>query len=149
MSSKAKARSLPQEEYSRWSRMKGYEQVRDGEAVPTIGETIAASRALNAAETEGLREEPDEERWRVRQLITVLQEASPGALRSLTRSSPEVSVKSDVLVLAEAGANDPAAIEEESSGYKCDDCSLVAKSRGGLLQHKRRKHTNGIQTGIR
>jgi hypothetical protein len=128
---------------------KGYEQVRDGEAAPTIGETIAASRALNAAETERLREELDEERRRVRLLITVLQEASPDALRSLTGSSPELSAKSDVIVLPEADANDAAAIEEESSGYKCEDCNTVAKSRGGLLQHKRRKHTNGIQTAIR
>lgn len=128
---------------------KGYEQVRDGEAAPTIGETIAASRALNAAETERLREELDEERRRVRLLITVLQEVSPDALRSLTGSSPELSAKNDVIVLPEADANDPAAVEEESSGYKCEDCTTVAKSRGGLLQHKRRKHSNGIQSAIR
>jgi hypothetical protein len=119
---------------------KGYEQVRDGEAVPTIGETIAASRALNAAETERLRDELDEERRRVRVLITVLEETSPDALRSLTGSSPELSAKSDVMVLPEAGANDPTTAEEESRGYKCEECKLVAKSRGGLLQHKRRKH---------
>jgi hypothetical protein len=96
-----------------------------------------------------LREELDEERRRVRVLITVLEETSPDALRSLTGSSPELSAKSDVIVLPEAGANDPAAVEEVSSGYKCEDCNTVAKSRGGLLQHKRRKHTNGIQTAIR
>jgi hypothetical protein len=123
---------------------KGYEQVRDGEAVPTIGETIAASRALNAAATERLREELDEERRRVRVLITVLEETSPDALRSLTGSSPELSAKSEVVILTEAGANDPAEVEEESSGYKCEECKTVAKSRGGLLQHKRRKHTNSI-----
>jgi hypothetical protein len=128
---------------------KGYVRVRDGEAAPTIGETIAASRALNATETEHLREELDKERRRVRLLITVLQEASPDALRSLTGSTPELSAKSDVMVLPEAGANDPAAVEEEPSDYKCEDCDTVAKSRGGLLQHKRRKHTNGIQTAIR
>jgi hypothetical protein len=127
---------------------KGYEQVRDGDAAPTIGETIAASRALNAAETERLREKLDEERRRVRLLMTVLQEASPDALRSLTRSRPELSAKSDVFVLPEAGANDPAAVGEESSGYKCEDCSTVAKSRGGLLQHTRRKHTDDIPTAI-
>jgi hypothetical protein len=124
---------------------KGYEQVRDGEAVPTVGETIAASRALNAAEIERLREALDEERRRGRLLITILQEAAPDALRSLTGSSPELSAESDVIVLPEAGANDPAGAEEESSGYKCEACNTVAKSRGGLLQHKRRKHTNGKQ----
>lgn len=77
---------------------KGYEQVRDGEAAPTIGETIAASRALNAMETERLREELDEARRRVRLLNTVLQEVSPAALRSLTGSRPELSAKSDVIV---------------------------------------------------
>jgi hypothetical protein len=70
---------------------KGYEQVRDGEATPTIGETIAASRALNAMETERLREELAKERRKVRLLITVLREAAPDALRSLTGSSPELS----------------------------------------------------------
>jgi hypothetical protein len=114
---------------------KGYEQVRDGEAAPTIAETIAASRALNATETERLREELDEARRRVRLLITVLQEASPDALRSLTGSRPELSAESEVIVLPEAGANDPASVEEESSGYTCDDCNTAAKSRGGLLQH--------------
>jgi hypothetical protein len=94
---------------------KGYEQVRDGEAVPTIAETIAAARALNAAESERLREELDEERRRGRLLITVLQEASPDALRSLTGSSPELSAESDVMVLPEAGANDPATVEPLSS----------------------------------
>lgn len=94
---------------------KGYEQVRDGEAVPTIAETIAAARALNAAESERLREELDEERRRGRLLITVLQEASPDALRSLTGSRPELSAKSDVMVLPEAGANDPATVEPLSS----------------------------------
>lgn len=124
---------------------KGYEQVRDGEAVPTIGETIAASRALNAAEIERLREALDEERRRGRLLITILQEAAPDALRSLTGSSPELSAESDVIVVPEAGANDPAA----SSGYKCEACNTVAKSRGGLLQHKRRKHANRIQAASR
>ncbi|HET6791805.1 MAG TPA: hypothetical protein VFI35_09510 [Actinomycetota bacterium] len=127
---------------------KGYEQVRDGEAAPTIGETIAASRALNAAETERLRDELDEERQRVRVLITVLEEISPDALRSLTGSRPELSAKSDVIVLPEAGANDPAAIEEEPSGYKCEECNTVAKSRGGLLQHKRRKHSKSSPAGM-
>jgi hypothetical protein len=117
--------------------------------VPTIGETIAAARALNAAETERLREELDKERRRVRLLSTVLQETSPDALRSLTGSSRELSAKSEVVILPEAGANDPTAVEEESSGYKCEECSIVAKSRGGLLQHQRRKHMKGIQTAIR
>jgi len=121
---------------------KGYEQVRDGEAVPTISETIAASRALNAAETERLQEELDEERRRVRVLITVLEETSPDALRSLIGSGPELPAKSDVILLPAAGVNDPAPVEEESNGYTCEDCKTVAKSRGGLLQHKRRKHTN-------
>ena len=42
-----------------------YEQVRDGEAAPTIGETIAASRAMNAIERERLLADLDEERRRV------------------------------------------------------------------------------------
>jgi hypothetical protein len=124
---------------------KGYEQMRDGEAVPTVGETIAASRALSAMETERLREDLDEERRRVRLLTAFLQEASPDALRSLTGSGPALSARSDVIVLPETGANDAAVVEEEASGYKCEDCSTVAKSPGGLLQHKRRKHLNGIQ----
>jgi hypothetical protein len=120
MSRKAKARSLPPGGVLALIAQKGYEQVRDGEAVPTIGETIAASRALNAAETERLREELDEERRRVRVLITVLEETSPDALRSLTGSSPELPAKSEVVILPEAGANDPTAVEEGSSGYTCE-----------------------------
>jgi hypothetical protein len=122
---------------------KGYEQVRDGEAVPTIGETIAASRALNAAVIERLREELDEERRRVRLLSTVLEEAAPDALRSLAGSGSELPATSDVIVLPEADVNDSAAVEEESIGFKCEDRNTVAKSRGGLLQHERRKHRNG------
>lgn len=37
---------------------KGYEEVRDGGAAPTIGETIAASRAINAIERERLLGRP-------------------------------------------------------------------------------------------
>lgn len=49
---------------------------------------------------------------------------------------------------SEVGANDSAEFEEESSGYKCEGCKTVAKSRGGLLQHERRKNTNSIESVI-
>jgi len=93
---------------------KGYEQVRDGEAAPTIGETIAASRAVNAIERERLLADLDEERRRVRLLIAVLQEASPDALGSVTRSTSELSARParGVVVLPEADVSDPAAVEE-------------------------------------
>jgi len=58
---------------------KGYEEVRDGRATPTIGETIAAARAINATEKERLLAERDEERRKVRLLLTLL--------RGLTRRS--------------------------------------------------------------
>ncbi|HET9724333.1 MAG TPA: hypothetical protein VFR44_10910, partial [Actinomycetota bacterium] len=65
---------------------KGYEQLRDGDAVPTVGETIQASRALTAMEVDQLRYELKRERLMVRSLVTLVKEVAPGALESVTTS---------------------------------------------------------------
>jgi hypothetical protein len=124
---------------------KGYEQVRDGHATPTIGDTIAASRALVAIEKEALLAALEKERRRVRLLVAALQEATPGALDSVTSSPSELPTgeETSVVYLPEADAGDPTDLEEVSEGFNCDECATVAKTQRGLLQHKGWKHAGG------
>jgi hypothetical protein len=121
---------------------KGYEQVRDGNATPTIGETIAASRGMVAIEKESLIAALEEERRRVRLLVSALQEVSPGALESLLSSPSELpsGADSNLVVLPDADAGDPTDFEEVRRGFECDDCATVAKTERGLRQHRNRKH---------
>ncbi|MEO8422912.1 MAG: hypothetical protein ABI595_03255 [Actinomycetota bacterium] len=72
----AMARSLPREGCSLIVQ-KGYEEVRDGRVAPTISETIAASRAMNAIERERLLAELDESRKKERLLMTLCGKSLP------------------------------------------------------------------------
>ena len=127
---------------------KGYEQVRDGHSTPTIGESIAASRVLIAIDREALLAALEEERRKVRLLVTTLREASPGAFDSATRAPSELrtGTGSSVIILPEADAGDPTDEEGVSEGYNCDECATVAKTKRGLRQHKRWKHAAGSHT---
>jgi hypothetical protein len=127
---------------------KGYEQVRDGDATPTIGDTIAASRALIAIDRDALLAALEEERGRVRLLVTALREMSPGAPDSVTSSPSELptGAGSSVIILPEADASDPTSEEGMSGGYSCDECVTVAKTKRGLTQRKRWKHADRSHT---
>ena len=127
---------------------KGYEQVRDGHATPTIGDTIAASRALIAIDREALLATLEVERQKVQLLVTTLREASPGAFDSPASAPSELPTGegSSVIILPEAEAGHPKGEEGVSDGYNCDECATVAKTERGLTQHKRWKHAAGSHT---
>lgn len=121
---------------------KGSEQVRDGRVTPTVSEAIAASRAMTAIETDRLKARLDEALTTIRALVDVLKEVAPEVLASMTPSTSKISAerRHGVVVIPEAGPGEHRALEEGSVGFRCDECQLPAKSRGGLLQHKRAKH---------
>jgi hypothetical protein len=126
---------------------RGYEEVRDGHATPTVGETIAASRAMVTIEKEMLAAALEEERRKARRLMAALQELAPGALESALSSSSELTSgpESSVIFLPDAKAGDPADIEQVRSGLKCNDCGTVAKTERGLRQHRNRKHAEAAK----
>jgi hypothetical protein len=137
---------------------KGFQEIRDGRAVPTVAETIAASRAMNTIERERLLEERDEARREARLVKTILQDVASGATASVTTSAPELPApppelpapppelpapaRDELVVVPEADPDDQAAAEQR--GFSCDECKRMVKSRGGLLQHKRRMHQETI-----
>jgi hypothetical protein len=125
---------------------KGYEQVRDRQATPTIGDTIAASRALIAMDREALLAALEEERGKVRLLMTALREASAFDSQTSSPSESRTGGTSSVIILPEEDASDPTGEEEVSEGYSCDECATVAKTKRGLTQHKRWKHADRSQT---
>jgi len=88
----------------------------------------------------------EEQRRRVRLLVTALQEVSPGALDSLLASPSELptAAESNVVILPDADEGDPTDVEEVTKGFNCDECATVAKTKRGLLQHKGWKHANGV-----
>jgi hypothetical protein len=131
----------------------GFQEIRDGRAVPTVAETIAASRAMNTIERERLLAERDEARREARLVKTILQDVAPDATASVTTSAPELPApppglpappRDELVVVPEADTDDQAAAEQ--SGFSCDECKRVTKSPGGLLQHKRRRHQETIPT---
>ena len=125
---------------------KGYEQMRDGQATPTIGDTIAASRALIAIDREALVAALEEERRKVRLLVTTLREGLPDGFNSATPSPSELPTDSgsSVIIVPEADPGDPTNQEGISERYVCDECATIAKTERGLLQHKRRKHPDAV-----
>lgn len=123
---------------------KGYERLRDGDAVPTVGETIQASRALAAIDDDQREQELERERLKNQALVAIINEIAPGTLEAITGSMPELSGKADdVVVIPDAGAEEPSEEVAEDAGFACGQCPTVAKTRRGLLQHTRRKHPEG------
>jgi hypothetical protein len=124
---------------------KGSELVRDGRLEPNINEIITASRVMSTIDTERSRASLDEAHGMIHALVTVLQELAPEALASLAGPGSEISVprREGIVVVPEAVSSTLPLPSEAGDGFPCDECSTtVAKSRGGLLQHKRAKHAS-------
>ena len=121
---------------------KGTELVRDGRLTPTVAETIAANRALSAIEEDRLREDLASARTEARLLRALLQELAPDALASVASSTfgPPLEPESVVLALPESSDGDDPPPMESEIGFPCDECATVARSKGGLTQHRNSRH---------
>lgn len=120
---------------------KTYEGLQDGSLRPTLAEGLKAGAALEAAQSQRLRSQLDEAQQRIRLLSSVVQ-SEPEALTALKDEEDYGATDGAASPpLPARHRSGPSPADNDAHGpFKCGICGLEAKTKGGLSQHRNRKH---------
>ena len=119
---------------------KGFEGIQQDHIVPTVSETISASRALEAIETERLRAELEQVRSRAKVMSSILQQLAPEALAATQPGELPEQSGVEVVVLPDSDQLDAALVPSSQGGVTCDRCGRAFSTERGAQQHARRAH---------
>jgi hypothetical protein len=119
---------------------KGVEGIQQDHIVPTVSETISASRTLEAIETERLRAELEEVRSRAKVMSSVLQQVAPEALAAVQRGELPERTRGEVVVVPESDQLDAVIVASSQGGIRCSGCGRAFATERGVQQHSRRAH---------